>query len=59
MALKILSAASAGKSDILKRIGFVMTDITAHNLGVMDEVCDELGIDVKPSSLVCHVHPRC
>ena len=45
MALKILSAASAGKyseSDILKHISFVMTDSTAHNLGVMDEVCDEL-----------------
>ena len=60
MTSKILSAASAGKyseSDILKRIGFVMTDSTAYNLGVVDEVCATLGVDVKPSSLVSHVHP--
>ena len=58
--LKILSAATGGRyseSDILSQVSFVMTDSTAHNLGVMDQVCDELKVDSKPSSLLCHVHP--
>ena len=34
-----------------------MTDSTAHNMGVIDEVCSDLGSDTKPTSLVCNVHP--
>ena len=34
-----------------------MTDSTAHNLGVIEDVCEELGIEDVPDSLVCQVHP--
>ena len=34
-----------------------MTDSIAHNLGVIEDVCEELGIEDVPDSLVCHVHP--
>ena len=40
--IQIFSAASAYKhstSDILKKITFVMSDSTAHNLKVMEKVC--------------------
>ena len=34
-----------------------MTDSTAHNLGVIQEVGAELGAESSPMSLVCNVHP--
>ena len=60
LTLEILSAASAGKyteKEILEKIDFVMTDSTAHNLGVIEEVCRELNTETVPDSLVCNVHP--
>ena len=60
LTLEILSAASGGQyseRDILERIDFVMTDSTAHNLGVMEEVGNEVGSESIPESLVCNVHP--
>ena len=34
-----------------------MTDSTAHNLGVIEDVCSELQVENIPDFLVCHVHP--
>ena len=42
--------------EIYERIHFVMTDRTAHNLGVIQEVGTELGAESSPLSLVCNVH---
>lgn len=58
--LKMLSTASGfqySEKQIMERVDFVVTDSTAHNMGVIDNVCDELETDSKPDSLVCHVHP--
>ena len=58
--LKILSHATGNKyspAEILERIDFVMTDSTLHNIGVIDEVCNELDVESVPMSLVCNVHP--
>ena len=58
--LKILSAACGGRyseSDILNQVSFVITDSTAHNIGVMDEVCEKLKVESKPSIPICHIHP--
>ena len=58
--LKILSAASGHKyseQDILRRISFVMTDSTAHNLEVIESVCEELNVDEIPGTLLCNIHP--
>ena len=60
--LKILSASSGFKytsEDIVKKINFVMTDSTEHNMGVIDEVCSELEVEKNhvPLTLVCNVHP--
>ena len=60
--LQILSAATAYKyseAEILKKITFVMTDSTAHNIGVMEKVCEELNIDEEdcPKTLLCNTHP--
>ena len=35
-----------------------MTDSSAHNLGVIEDVCNELQVENIPDSLVCHVHPK-
>ena len=46
LTLNILSHASGNKYsalEIVGRIDFVMTDSTAHNKGVIEEVCKELG----------------
>ena len=56
----ILSAASNRKysnKEILKKVSFVMSDSTAHNLGVIESVCEELDIDDVPKTLLCNVHP--
>ena len=59
--LRILSASVGHKysaKDIMTKIDFVITDSTAHNIGVVNQVCAELGVaeDDIPSSLVYHVH---
>ena len=58
--IQILSAASAYKyntSDILKKITFVMSDSTAHNLKVMEKVCEDEGVENNPLVLLCNIHP--
>ena len=60
--LKILSAASGYRyeeNDILRKIDFVMTDSTAHNIGVIEKVCQELNVDEAdcPKTLLCNIHP--
>ena len=60
--LKILSAATGYKfseAQILNKITFVMTDSTAHNIGVMEKVCAELQLDEAqcPKTLLCNIHP--
>lgn len=60
--LKILSASTGYKyseDEIFKKVSFVMTDSTAHNIGVTSLVCDELGIEEseRPKTLLCNLHP--
>ena len=60
--LKILSAACGYKyteSEILKKINFIMTDSTAHNIGVTDLLCEDFNIDEtdRPQTLLCNIHP--
>ncbi len=46
------------KAEILKKITFVMTDSTAHNIGVMNMVCEDLDLeDQGPKTLLCNIHP--
>ena len=55
MTLEILSLASGRKYsevEIYERIGFIMTDRTAHNLGVIQEVGTEHGAESSPFSSV-------
>ena len=33
-----------------------MSDSTAHNLGVVEEICKDLNVKESPWSLVCNVH---
>ena len=57
---KILAASSGWKyteKDLVEKIDFVMTDSTAHNIGVIQDVRDELETDSIPDSLICHIHP--
>ena len=57
--IQILSAASAYKystSDILKII-FVMSDSTAHNLKVMEKVCEDEDVEKNPLVFLCNIHP--
>ena len=58
--LNILSAASGYKysdQQILSKIEFCMTDSTAHNIGVIEQVCEELQVEQVPKTLLCNVHP--
>ena len=58
--IQILSAASTYKystSDILKKITFAMSDSTAHNLKVMEKVCEDEGVENNPIVLLCNIHP--
>ena len=60
MTYKILAASSGWKyteKDLVEKIDFVMTDSTAHNIDVIQDVCDELETDSIPDSLICHIHP--
>ena len=58
--LEILSASVGRKyseKEILEKVDFVMTDSTAHNIGVIEEVCEKLECESVPASLICNVHP--
>jgi len=56
--LKILEAASGVAAKILfEKIDFVVTDQTAHNIGVDELVADILESEHKPDHLFCNVHP--
>ena len=53
--LKIISAVTGYKysrQDILSNIIFVMTDSTAHNIGVIEKVCKNLAVEEVPKKLV-------
>ena len=55
---KILAASPGWKyteKDLVEKIDFVMADSTAHNMGVIQDVCDELETDSIPDSLICHI----
>ena len=45
------------EKDIVEHIDFVMTDSTSHNLGVIEQVCEDLDSESVPQSLVCNIHP--
>ena len=58
--IQILSAASTYKystSDILKKITFAMSDSTAHNLKVMEKVCEDEDVEKNPLVFLCNIHP--
>ena len=58
--IQIPSAALTYKystSNILKKITFVMSDNTAHNLKVMEKVCEDEGVENNPLVLLCNIHP--
>ena len=58
---KMLAAAPGWKyteKDLVEKIDFVITDNTSHNLGVINELCDDIGTDSVPEWLICHAHPR-
>ena len=58
--IQILSAASAykySKSDILKKIIFVMSDSTAHNLKIMEKFCEDKRVENNPSVILYNIHP--
>ena len=60
MTLEILFWASERKYsevEIYERIGFIVTDRTAHNLGVIQEVGTEHGAESSSFSSVWNVHP--
>ena len=53
--LKILTAAAGYKyseQDILSKINFIITDSTAHNIGVIEKVCKELEVEEVPKTLL-------
>ena len=57
--IQILSAASVYKystSDIIKEITFVMSDNTAHNLEVIEKVCEDEGAENNPLVILCNIH---
>ena len=60
--LRILSASTGytckySEKEILEQIQFIMTDSTAHNIGVIQKVCECLESKPVPKSLVCNIHP--
>ena len=58
--LQILSASSGYKyteKDILSKIKFHMGDSAAHNLEVIEKVCEKLEVEDVPKTLLCNVHP--
>ena len=60
--LKMLSASVGFKyteKEIYERVHFVMSESTAHNIGISDELCSELNIsdDDRTDTLVREAHP--
>ena len=60
--LKMLSASVGFKyteKEIYERVHFVMSECTAHNIGISDELCSELNIsdDDRADTLVREAHP--
>ena len=58
--LEMLAASSSYKfsaADIQKRIKFVMTDSTAHNMKIMEQVSKDLDIEETPTTVICNIHP--
>ena len=58
--VRILSISTRNKyseQEILRKVNFVMTDSTSHNLKVIEKVCEDLSVDKVPSTLLCNVHP--
>ena len=58
--VKCTTAASAykySKSDILKKIIFVMSDSTAHNLKIMEKFCEDKRVENNPSVILYNIHP--
>ena len=57
---KLLSAASFhdySEQDIFSKVKFCIHDSTSHNLEVTEAVCQELGVEEVPRTLLCNVHP--
>ena len=54
--LSLLMGCTGPFQQNIKRISFVMSDSTAHNLGVVEEVCKDLNIKEVSGSLLCNVH---
>ena len=54
--LSLLMGCTGPFQQNIKRISFVMSDSTAHNLGVVEEVCEDLNIKEVSGSLLCNVH---
>lgn len=58
--LQMLSAASGYKyqeHELLKKVNFIMTDSTSHNLQVVEKVCEDLNVVDVPSQILCNIHP--
>ena len=59
MTFNILAASSGWKytaKDLVEKIDFVTTDSTAHNLGVIQDVCADLETEIVLDSLICNMH---
>ena len=57
----ILSAASNYNykpDEFFKKMPFVISDSTAHNLGVLEEVSKDLNVEALPGSPFCNFHPK-
>ena len=58
MTFNILAASSGWKyteKDLVEKINFVMTDSTAQNLGVIQDVCADLETESVTDPLICNV----
>ncbi|KAL4236509.1 hypothetical protein ACF0H5_004895 [Mactra antiquata] len=56
--LKIMEAASGYTSkEIYEKLDFVITDQTAHNLGIEEKLSESLDSAYTPDHLFCNVHP--
>ena len=59
MTFNILAASSGWKytaKDLVEKIDFVTTDSTAHNLGVIQDVCADLETEIVLDSLIYNMH---
>ena len=58
--LEMLAASTSYRftaADIQRKIQFVMTDSTAHNLRIMEQVAKDLNVEETPSAVICNIHP--